>query len=201
MAIKRITPDEMDATNGDQAAFNALVKSKIAAINAELDAAGAGQSSGGRLYDVAHLTGDTRFHFNDDQRRELKKFVDAGGTLVVDAAGGSEDFAVSAEAELKAIFGTDADQLSDPLAATNPLFTTVGTPITTFGYRQFAHQRLGHITGPQLRGIAIRGRLAVLYSREDLSAGLVGEPVDGIVGYDPPTAEQIMRHIILSAKH
>jgi hypothetical protein len=35
-------------------------------------------------------------------------------------------------------------------------------------------------------------------SREDLSAGLVGEQIDGIVGYTPDTATDIMRNIILA---
>ena len=40
----------------------------------------------------------------------------------------------------------------------------------------------------------------VFYSREDLTAGLVGEQVDGIVGYDPvPQAAQMMANIILYA--
>ena len=39
----------------------------------------------------------------------------------------------------------------------------------------------------------------MFYSREDLSGGLVGEPVDGIVGYDPATATAIMRNILLYA--
>lgn len=41
--------------------------------------------------------------------------------------------------------------------------------------------------------------MAVFYSREDLSAGMVGEPVDGVLGYNPETATEIMRNIVLSA--
>ena len=54
--------------------------------------------------------------------------------------------------------------------------------------------------GPRVRGIKVGDRLAVFYSREDLSAGLVGEPVDGIIGYEPATATQIMRNILLYAQ-
>jgi len=50
---------------------------------------------------------------------------------------------------------------------------------------------------PQLRGIRMNGKLAVVFSREDLSVGLVGQPVDGIVGYDPETATALMSRMIL----
>ena len=40
--------------------------------------------------------------------------------------------------------------------------------------------------------------LAVIFSREDLSAGLVGEPVDGITGYSPASATELMTNILLS---
>ena len=45
----------------------------------------------------------------------------------------------------------------------------------------------------------MNGRNAIYYSREDLSGGLVGEPVDGIVGYDPDSSTAIMSGIIATA--
>jgi len=43
----------------------------------------------------------------------------------------------------------------------------------------------------------VGNRPAVFYSPDDLSAGLVGEPVDGVFGYSPEVAIDIMRNIIL----
>ena len=54
---------------------------------------------------IAHLTGTTQFTLTEPQKKELKDFVAAGGTLIVDAAGGSAAFAESAERELAAVFG------------------------------------------------------------------------------------------------
>ena len=54
---------------------------------------------------IAHLTGTTTFKLNADQRTALKSFVEAGGTLIIDSAGGSSEFATAAEAEIQAIFG------------------------------------------------------------------------------------------------
>ena len=46
----------------------------------------------------------------------------------------------------------------------------------------------------------MEGRIGVFYSAEDISAGLVGEPVDGILGYDPDSATSLMEHMILYAE-
>ena len=43
-------------------------------------------------FKVAHLTGNTKFHLNPQQRDELKNFTTAGGLLIVDACGGSGEF-------------------------------------------------------------------------------------------------------------
>ena len=71
--------------------------------------------------------------------------------------------------------------------------------ITQFGYRRFARKIVGETRAPRVKGIKVGDRVAVFYTREDLSGGLVGEPVDGIVGYEPATATAIMRNIVLYA--
>ena len=149
---------------------------------------------------IAHLTGTTRFKLKDADRAELKKFVEGGGTLIVDAAGGSVDFADSAESELSTIFGPEvARQLKRPLPPSNPLYNMPNGKITTFDFRPFGEKSVGLLHGPQIKAIMIGDRPAVFFSREDLSAGLVGQPVDGLIGYDPPTATAIMRNLILFA--
>ena len=42
----------------------------------------------------------------------------------------------------------------------------------------------------------MKGRTAVLFSREDLSTGMVGEPIGGVLGYSPKSATAIMQHIL-----
>jgi hypothetical protein len=151
-------------------------------------------------FQMAHLTGTAAFTLNDAARKELVDFVKAGGTLVVDAAGGSAPFAEAAEAELGKMFGADAIKgMARPLPADHPLYTQAGAKIDRFTYRRFARKIVGESRGPRLKGIKVGDRLAVFYSREDLSAGLVGEPVDGVVGYDTATATPVMRNIVLYA--
>lgn len=147
---------------------------------------------------VAELTGTSKFTLDATSRNELKNFVDGGGTLIVDAAGGSGEFVESANMELATIFGPAVTgQLADPLPATAVVYHLPGGDISEFGYRSFARKMLGSVRGPRLRAIQVNSRPAVFLSREDLSGGLVGEAVDGIIGYDPVTATAIMRNLII----
>jgi hypothetical protein len=144
-------------------------------------------------FQVLHLTGTTPVKLSAAQLSELKGFVDTGGTLVVDAAGGSSVFAQSVELMLEGLYPRG---LTDPLPATDAVFNRFD-PNLVVRYRPYARQLLGGLKQPELKAIQIRHRPAVYYSRQDLSAGLVGEDVDGIVGYDPATATAIMAGIIL----
>jgi hypothetical protein len=149
---------------------------------------------------IAHLTGTTSFTLNASARAEIKSFVQSGGTLIVDAAGGSSTFAAAAEAELNAIFGADAKQLDNPLPATAEIYKTPGFSTDSISYRAFAREiLLRSARQPRIRGITYNGRVRVFYSREDLSGGLVGQPVDGVYGYEPASASELMRAIILYA--
>lgn len=152
---------------------------------------------------VVHLTGTGKFELKPEERSALKAYVEQGGTLVLDAAGGAGPFADAAEDEIKAIFGEAAkEQLSDPLPAKHLVFNLPDNKIKNFGYRRYARELLiGDMKGPRLKGIkAGKGdRIGVFISREDLSAGMVGQPVDGILGYDPETATAIMRNIVIYA--
>jgi hypothetical protein len=65
-------------------------------------------------------------------------------------------------------------------------------------YRSFARQHLGSSQILRLKGLKFRKKWAVIYSAEDLSTGLVGEQVDGINGYTPACATEIMRRLVLN---
>ena len=149
-------------------------------------------------FQVAHLTGTRAFTLTPPAREEIKRFVNAGGTLVVDAAGGSSEFAKSAETELEAMFGAaDIKQLNQPLPPSHDLYNAGGKPLDEVHYRNFARVNLGALKTAQLRGIEKDGRLMVIDSKEDLSVGLVGQQVDGIIGYDPQTATTLMSKVLL----
>jgi hypothetical protein len=150
-------------------------------------------------YKLAHLTGTSVFTLTDPQRQEIKKYVDGGGTLLIDAAGGKSAFALSAQQELGKIFpGTGTPPV---LPIKSDVYATVGDPITDVTYRSFAKQALGNLRSPQLRGMEMGTRIGVFLSNEDLSVGMVGQPVDGIIGYDPASATHMVESIVLYALH
>ncbi|HEX4792299.1 MAG TPA: DUF4159 domain-containing protein [Humisphaera sp.] len=150
-------------------------------------------------FKLAHLTGTSHFKLTDAQRTALVDFAIRGGTLVIDAAGGSDDFATSAEAELRTAFGDAATKgLADPLDIESPVYELPKARIDAVSYRDFYKSKVASkLKAPRVYGIMRGDRIAVFYSREDLSAGMVGEPVDGIYGYSPQSATDLMRNIVL----
>jgi hypothetical protein len=144
------------------------------------------------------LTGTSSFSLPDASRNELRTFVNNGGTLVIDSAGGTGAFSDAATKELDAIFGKDAAQLTTVLPADHAIYQGAKVPIA---YRAFARKAMqGQNDAPRLRGMELNGRLGVIFSPEDLSVGLVGQSVDGIIGYEPATATQLMARVIQYAQ-
>lgn len=142
---------------------------------------------------VAHLTG-TAAIMDEGLAEAVKRYVEGGGTLLVDAAGGSGEFAASFEQLAKEIFGDAAAALANPLPADHALYGGKEFNVT---YRLAAQQRLvGPLNRPTLRGITLDDRLAVIYSPLDLTNGLVGAPVDGVNGYAPESAQVLMATVL-----
>lgn len=161
----------------------------------EIETVKLGEGKLGKDYQIAHLTGTVKFRLTQAQRDELKAFVAGGGTLVVDAAGGSADFKDAAEAELKTDFGVAA-----PLPLESPVYSATGEKLTKASYRKYTQKLLlGALNAPRLRGIDVNKRTAVIYSPEDLSVGIVGMTIDGIYGYEPAYATKLMESIIMYA--
>jgi hypothetical protein len=149
-------------------------------------------------YKVAHLTGSGHVKLNLDDWIQLHAFVQNGGTLIVDAAGGSPTFGQDIRSQLGSAFFDDANQVDQPLRPGHVLYTEVGSRVDEVAYRAYArHVLMEDLKMPRIRGIKVGDRIGVFFSGEDISAGLVGEPVDGIVGYDPDSATTLMEHMIL----
>lgn len=157
---------------------------------------------------VATLTGAAAFTLSEDEKDALKKYVEAGGTLVIDAAGGADKFAESAERALNDMFGRNVTRR---LAGSAELYQlTLGDTdlkIDQVRYRRFTRLRMTGGKEPNLRAVLMGTRPVVLFSREDLTcAGLVGyqswecdgyDPGNGDV--DPGSAFRLMRNIVLLA--
>jgi hypothetical protein len=157
---------------------------------AEVDLA-AGPIAGER---IAHLTGTGKLSLDETSKTNLAQFIRQGGTLIVDACGGDTEFAASAEVELAALLGGKFE----PLPPGHAAWGEGGLPPAR--WREFAMKNGASGDAPQLRGLVVDGRVACVLSPYDLSVGLVGQPVDGIIGYTPDTATALMSKILSSIK-
>jgi hypothetical protein len=198
-ATKRIPSDQLSnaIAAGDTKRIEAMIQAQSAKIQAEAAAKAAATRGKNSPYAIAHLTGTTRFGFTPEMLKDLKDFVTGGGILVIDACGGSTDFAESVQAALESALGAQmAAELRSPLPSDSPIFKGLeGKEL----YRAYARTRLGSTKFPRLRGAKVGDKVAVFYSPDDLSTGLVGQEVDGVVGYTPEVATEMMEKVIRSA--
>jgi len=145
---------------------------------------------------LAVLSGTDRLELTDGQVGALRDYLTAGGTLLLEAAGGSRAFAAAAEGQLRRLlpeapYGIVSD--------THPLYRSAGPAIERVDYRRGTRTPAGQAHAPRLRGATLNGRLAVLFSPDDLTAGLLGCPCWAVSGYEPDSAFALMRNILLYA--
>lgn len=151
---------------------------------------------------IATITGTGELLLSDDQQKTLADFVIGGGTLIVDAAGGSKAFATSAERVLKKMFPHTARTRGlGRMDLSGPIYRLEGFEIDKVSYRRLTRRRLGGSHRPMLRSISIDGRVGVIFSAEDITSGLLGAPAFGCDGYSSQSAYQLMRNIVLHSSN
>jgi len=149
-----------------------------------------------RTAEIATLTGTDHLTLSGGATAAIKRYVEGGGTLVVDAAGGSRAFGESALALLSGMFGRRAVRRLSGSAA---VYNLPGMRIQRVSYRRRARLERALRSEPNLRGVMIDGRLAVLFSAEDLTGGLLGCPSYRCVGYEGESCFELMRNAVLLA--
>lgn len=142
---------------------------------------------------IAVMTGEGTFQLTDAQIASLKKFFQDGGTLIVDAAGGSRDFD---RAVYQQILELPQNASYSPLPREHQIYRWPEDAKKVSYRRGFAMTLGDRKHKPRLRGVYSDGRLAIVYSRDDLTAGLVGYQFHGIRGYAPDSAVALMTNII-----
>jgi hypothetical protein len=151
----------------------------------------------GRLgadYRLAHLTGTAELKLDDVARAELRKFLQGGGLLLVDAAGGSLPFADSARRELAALLPASSLQHVTP---DHPLLRGWAQQQDwTRSLRRAARKALGKVDLPPIDIASIDGGLAVVFSPIDIATGLAQVPNSAVVGYTPDAATALLSAIL-----
>jgi hypothetical protein len=179
---------------------NVLHNDRVAELNVQAVDPAAGDKLDPKATPLASLTfADADGHLSDGARSALRDYVKAGGTLLVDVAGGRGLYGAAATSELAKIF-PDAPHDLPVLPPDSKVFTGVGPrlAVASVDYRRF-NRVSGSLHRPQLRGYTMDGRVAVLYSPEDLSVGLVGQAIDGVAGYVPADATKVVSAVVAYA--
>jgi len=145
---------------------------------------------------LALLTGTGELTLSDPAKAALKSYVEGGGLLVVDAAGGDRKFGEDAEVLLRELFGRRSLRR---LAGTAELLNLPGRKIAQVSYRRKARVERGLSNAPNLRGVLPDNRLGVIFSKEDLTGGLVGIACYTSAGYRPESCYALLRNAVLLA--
>ncbi len=115
-----------------------------------------------------YISGHEAFEFTADQRAAVVQYLLDGGTLLADACCGREEFTRSFRAEVARMF---PDRSFDRLELDHPVFRAFHK-YTSVNYRTYpAGARLDSQGPPELLGMNLGVRTAVLFSPWDMSCG------------------------------
>jgi len=146
---------------------------------------------------LATITGTGKLDLTDDEVAAMKAYVAAGGTVVIDAAGGGELFYRSAQGLLESVYGRRKVQT---LSQESKVYALEGMKITNVSFRGEAIRRIGKHSGPPaVRAVILDERPAILLSREDITTALVGSACATCDGYTPESAFELMRNFVVFA--
>jgi hypothetical protein len=144
----------------------------------------------------AWLTGLDDFHFSDAAIANLRRFLDSGGTLVVNNGLGLATFDAAARRELGRLLPGSALK---PIPADHPMLAAGPFPIGQVQLTPAARAAEPQLTSPALEGIQINGDIRVIYSRLDLEAGWTGCEFPMMKGYEADTSIALGLDLIVYA--
>jgi len=117
-----------------------------------------------------YLTGLDDFQLGATGARNVRRFLDAGGTLLINNALGLTTFDHAVRRELQAIV---PEARLEPVPVDHPLLTTPHA-LGQVRYSQRVLAAEPTLTAPRLEGLSIGGDLRVIYSPIDVEAGWSG---------------------------
>jgi hypothetical protein len=157
-------------------------------------------------YDVVFTHGRHNFKLSEDERKQLKKYLQRG-TLIADAICANKEFADAFRREINSLFAEEGIKL-EPIPANHAMFTDKygGYDLSQVTRRE-PHRRTGEAPlqarqrkeAPVIEGLKIGDRYAVLFSPYDLSCALEKHDSLECEGYTREDAERIGLNLLLYA--
>jgi len=146
-------------------------------------------------YPLLYMTGHREFHLSPEDRARLGRYLKAGGLLLADACCGRIAFDMAFRSEIAQVLpGSKLEKI--PLD--HPLYRC-HSAIQQVEYTPRVREDFGQLETPDLEGITIDGRLAVIYSRFDLGNGWEQFPHAYSYGLKDDSALQIGTNVIVHA--
>jgi hypothetical protein len=148
---------------------------------------------------LAVMTGTQKLALTASQIAQLRKYLNSGGMLFADTAGGHRAFASSFVDIVNKLYPHTP---LAPLPADSNIYKgnmPGGINAQTATYRSYYTAMMGLHKRPQLLGIKKGGRWVVIFSPLDISSGLLGTNTWGISGYASQTAISLTRNVICYA--
>jgi hypothetical protein len=118
-------------------------------------------------YPLLYMTGHREFTWSQEEAGRLQRYLKAGGILLADACCGRMSFDMAFRREIAKVF---PDQKLEKIAMDHPVYHC-HYDVTTVDYTPRVREDFGPFDNPELEGITIDGRLAVIYSKFDLGNG------------------------------
>ena len=146
---------------------------------------------------IAHLAGVGPGGIGGGNWDAIDAWLKAGGTLIVDQAGGPGTAGDFGAAFRKLIAGRYGPESLAPVPATHPLLEG----LDKVSYRHVRGAGRGKLR-PRLEMVSLNGRPMIIYSRLDLTCGLLGCPNPLVRGADEDGAYRILASLLdkLSAR-
>ena len=148
---------------------------------------------------LVHLSGVEAVTFKESQLEAIGRYVNNGGTVLVETVGGRGNFSVRTQEQLSAYLQRVSAPLEDsPIITGKGLLERGGFDNRRVVYRAYSVIRFG-LRRPSLAAFKQGQRPAIIVSHEDLSLGALGVRHRDINGYRPQSARQLLCNVLLYA--
>jgi hypothetical protein len=146
-------------------------------------------------YPLLYMTGHREFAWSQEEAGRLQRYLKAGGILLADACCGRLSFDLAFRHEIaKVLPGSKLERLPFD----HPLYHC-HFDIRTVDYTPRVREDFGAFDNPELEGITLDGKLAVIYSKFDLGNGWEQFPHAYSYGLKDESALQIGTNAIVYA--